>query len=199
MLNQLTLTLFQNKKLLIPHVGAFQIQQHPARLDFAERLLHAPYSEVLFRANQTDHSEAVDEKDLQTFGSQLKAHLNKKPFVWPGIGTIEKINGQLVFKPVPITGMAPVTANKVLRENREHAVLVGDMEKSSTDTSFSDKATDRKQSFLWIGWLLVLLALLFIGFLFYKKAIRPGASQFRISHSSLLEQINVAGNNSSSI
>lgn len=200
MLDQLTLRLFQNKKIVIPYVGTFEVQHHPAKLEFAERLLHAPYTEILFHANpQPGPSESGNDKELQEFGSKLNAHLDQKPFVWAGLGTLEKVNQQVVFQQLPSARMTPVTANKVLRENREHAVLVGDTEKSSTDTSANNAAIDRKRNLLWIGWLLVLLALLFIGVLFYKKAIRPGASQFRISYSSVPGQIKSARADSSSI
>ena len=177
MLQTLTAQLLQNKQLHIPHVGSFNMQQHSAVLNFAERLIHPPYAEITFKS-QTDFNhtalsdiDAVDlsNEEIEQFGLGLRKSLSASPFYWTGLGTFELENEQVVFQPESLATLTPVPANKVIRENREHAILVGDQERSSADTSFINESSVKSRNWLWIGWVLVLLAALAITWHLYKE------------------------------
>ena len=183
MLQTLTAHLLQSNQLHIPYVGLFRIEHNSAVLHFADRLLEAPYSKISFEPVDSSHdfkhefaaSDNSYEERITDFGQNLKNSLAASPFIWSGVGTLEIQNYQVVFQPEVNIPLSPVTANKVLRENRQHAILVGDQEQNSTDTSFIAEGTNKKKTWLWIGWIIFLIALLLIGWMLYKDGALFGS------------------------
>ena len=183
MLQKLTAQLMQTNKLHIPHIGLFRIEHHSAVLHFADRSLDAPYYKISFEPLDSNHNvsnEFVEEDNafrqrITDFGENLKKSIIDAPFLWSGVGTLEIQNEQVVFQPVNTLLLSPVPANKVLRENRQHAILVGDQEQSSADISFIGEGMEKKKTWLWIGWIILLIAMLVIGFIIYKEGSSFGS------------------------
>ncbi|HVG40442.1 MAG TPA: hypothetical protein VM888_02430, partial [Chitinophagaceae bacterium] len=85
--------------------------------------------------------------------------------------------------------LQPVAANKVIKENAQHAVLVGEQEmQSGSMENVRTIAHDKKKRPVTtiIGFVLLLLSLLFLGYYFYtnrdtnsntglKTGIKPAA------------------------
>lgn len=184
MLQTLTAYLLQTNKLYIPHVGTFRVDHQPAVLHFADRLLYPPQSNIFFKA-VTDAQkndtvlfvgENFSEEALSDFGQKLINGLAAGPFIWPGVGTLELRDDRVFYQPESSLGFLPVPANKVLRENRQHAILVGDQEHSSADISFMGKGVaGKKRTWLWVGWLLLLIALFLIGWIIFKEGALFGS------------------------
>lgn len=187
MLETLTAHLLQTNKLHIPYVGTFRVENQPAVLHFADRLLYPPQSKIIFEAttdsDRTDPDfmagENLSEDTMTAFGQKLRNRLATGPVIWSGVGTLELTGNQIFYHPHHTHGLLPVPANKVLRENRQHAILVGDQQHSSADISFMEEGVNKKKTWLWVGWLLLLIALLLIGWILYKEGA-PFGSKIRV-------------------
>lgn len=185
------------KQLSLQGIGTFSVEQLPARLDFPNRLLHAPQSILHFSttAKQDDAFEqwlsselhishaSVKEK-LQTLVQQLQQNLSGNHAVeWKGIGIFSTDENKLLhFTPAFETVVSlPVKAEKIIRKNAEHIVRVGEDEKTNTEMEellFGE--TKKKISSFWM----IALVLLLIGIAgaWYYASVKPGG-------------INTGGNN----
>jgi hypothetical protein len=179
----LTKYLLYYKRVSIPNIGSFIIEQQPAELNFVERLIQPPGYRVVFKNNEavdedlvtfigfnTDNDVSTARTKLELFGRELKNKLKEAPFTWNGIGELEYTDS-VVFHPREIKNpLQPVAANKVIKENAQHAVLVGEQEmQSGSMENVRTIAYDKKKRPVTaiIGFVLLLLSLLFLGYYFY--------------------------------
>ena len=191
MFPSLTQYLLQYKKVAIPHVGQFELVSKPAALDIADRLIYfksyaahfkqedgveAHQLHYLALSAQTD--ETIVSEQLQAFGTQLKQHIQAQGFEWKGIGRLEwsGTNG-IAFQPsaIQVAGWQPVPANKVLRENVPHTVLVGEQEVQYTTSQQEVLPTDtrKRRRAVWIvAGLLAIAAAAFIAYYFYTHGLK---------------------------
>ncbi len=195
MLAQLTSYLFQYKTVSIPHVGSFVLQKQPPQLNFAERLIHPPSYVVLYNeaVQVAEHqlqyiTDALPDRtsilqQLEQFGKALKRRIEKGVFTWNGIGQLHLINDKVVFEPQEInTGLQPVAAHKVIRENASHVVLVGDQERKSNEIKpvqahdASQEIRRKRNNTVLIGWIIVAASVVFILFYFFTHGFRAEQS-----------------------
>lgn len=188
MLYSLTESLFRTHRLSVPYVGSFTLHYVPARLDFADRLLHAPSYDIAFSEDWQKGDTAVDAQ-LLDFGKALQQQIKQQAFHWTGLGKLEFNDDRIVFQPEKQSYLSPVAANKIIRENSQHAVLVGEREMHSGDTSYITEKKGAVSYLMLIGWIILGLAILFIGYYLYKHhfAVSATGSQVR----ALLEQPNI--------
>jgi hypothetical protein len=181
----LTKYLLHYKKVSIPNIGSFIIEQQPAELNFIDRLIQPPHYKVVFKDNEaidddlvtfiganTDIDFSSARQKLELFGNALKSKLLEAPFVWNGIGRLEYTDG-VIFHPKEIeTALQPVVANRVIRDNAQHAVLVGEQEMQSGSVeqakTINEGNTPGSVTQL-VGWLLLAVAVAFIGYYFYTQ------------------------------
>jgi hypothetical protein len=188
-LTTLTTYLLQHKQVVIPGIGSFELKHQPATLDFASRLILPPGEAVVYDQNDTVNdqqlaflSEAMNmgvaevNQQLQTLGRQLKQGLSQKAFEWGGIGRLEQGTSGIVFHSLLQNKLAPVEAHKVMRENATHTITVGDKEMQSHEAAGLLQEETPRSYFMIIVWILIALALLFIGYLFYTKGFSPLSS-----------------------
>ncbi len=190
MFSHLNAYLLQSKQVFIPSVGTFELRYQPATLNFAERIIEPPVHIIFYLKEGsisehqlsylvaqlgTEQEEA--EKELSRFGQALKYKIAQSDFYWNGLGQLKWIDESIVFKPEQATVLAPVAAHKIIREGATHGVLVGETERHSSDTSYigETKASSRSYAHI-IGWILVLLAALLIGYQLYKNNFHPYSS-----------------------
>lgn len=190
MLTTLTTYLLQHKQVTIPHIGSFIVKHQPATLEFASRLILPPAEEVVYDQNDTvtDQQKAflsevmnisageVSQR-LETLGRQLKESLARQSFEWRGIGRLEQqgMSG-IVFNSLFQNKLKPVEAHKVMRENVSHSVTIGDKEMQLHEAAELLQEETPKSYLMVIVWILIALALLFIGYLFYTKGFSPLSS-----------------------
>ena len=165
MLNHLTTYLLQYKKVSIPHVGTIQITQRPPQLDVVDKLIQPPSYLVEFRKEEeiTDHQirflddvlkKGKDDilNDLRFFGDKLQEKINGPGFEWEGLGTITRSTQSI---PLFINALEAIPAQKVMRQDAEHNVLVGDHQMTSTQIaeqrSESEMATKKRSIYVIIG------------------------------------------------
>lgn len=190
---QLTKYLFQYKELNIPAVGAFKLVEVPASVDVVNKLMLPPGYDVQFSEyhNVREHqlsflstslhcNKEEAHLELEKFGDSLKSQLYKGSFSWKGLGTLELAEGGIInFQAAPQMGqlLSPVPAERVHRDRNQQTVLIGDKEIQTGQEEYMEEAPPRKRSVvLIIAWILVLLSLLFIGYHFYTKGLKPSSS-----------------------
>lgn len=190
MLQQLNQYLFQFRVLTLPSFGTIKLEAQPARLDVVEHLIYAPALQPHF----TNHDDVSDhqveyfsaalqkeEADVEGFfisaGEALLRRAEKEgTFHWTGIGTFEYSNNKLYFNPEQATALAPVQAKRVMRENVQHSVLVGDQVVMSDPNA--EVLEERRQRDYWViaAWIIAVLAVLFIAYFIFQQQGSPQAS-----------------------
>lgn len=196
MLQQIHHYLFQYKTVAIPEVGTFEVAHAPATLDVANQMVAAPQPVITFSPQSAvsqhqlqafadalgnDAEEAGHE--LARFGEAFRNGLVQQPFIWEGVGAFRIAgNNQVQFSPNGSGGLLlPVPAQKVLRENVQHNVLVGDQELQYSAGEFEDIFNDAPSRpwLLAVCWIVVACAAAFIAYYLYVHNWSVQASGMR--------------------
>lgn len=186
------------KQVSIKDVGTFSVEELPARLDFPNRLLHAPEyilhfntkwsDDVLFEQwaqQQLGLSQQEIKDQLQNLSAEFKRTLSdKKELAWNAIGYFSLKDQQHIHfsSSFETVKRPPVTAEKVIRKNAQHSIRVGEQEKTNVEMEELLQIQSRKTLNLW--WLAALalfltafLAILFIANYQTKQWNRQGNSE----------------------
>ena len=160
-----------HKRVSLKGIGSFSVEHLPARLDFPNRLLHAPETILHYTSEAEEEDgtfdqwlvqelrQSIDEiKTLrQNFTEEFKRILNSKNEVeFAGIGRFEKDGNQLIHFTSAfetIVGM-PVVAEKIIRKNTSHSIRVGEEEKTNVEMEELLLRKHRKPLNLW--WLIAI-------------------------------------------
>ena len=187
--------LILHKQLTIPGIGTFLLERKPANIDFVNKIADPPaYTVALHHGNTTpsknifnwlasvlDISErdalnrfndfAVDIKDRVLAGDKLQ---------WNGIGILSKgMAGEIRFESSlkDMKAGTPVPAIKVIRENAEHTVRVGEQQKTSSEMiEILAPAEEKKTNWWGIALVAGLLAFIFIALYFSSKGLTASSA-----------------------
>jgi len=167
----------------IPHVGSFEIVQQPPQISIGEKLCSAPFyttkylkhdavpeHQFNFFACSAHQGKEKLMQDLFLFGENLKSRIQKDPFQWNGFGILSFSSDEIVFEPLQIklNSLLTLPAEKIIRENVQHSMLVGDQQMTSKQVNdVLNKPSYKKTLFLTIGWILLIVALITIFILLY--------------------------------
>lgn len=194
MLHPLTNYLLQYKQVCIPHVGTLRLVPHPPTLNVADKILEPPFYTVKIAGdeNPSDHqlnylqNAAKDgtavQLSLHYFGNDVKKKMNDGGYDWEGIGTL-KNNGE----PLRLTTAAlqPIKAEKVIRRDAVHNVLVGDKEMTSAQAveqnTVALRSAKKPSAAVLIGWVLLALAIVAIAVLLYLGGFDAKAAGSKLS------------------
>lgn len=130
-----------NKKVGIPGLGSFSLQEIPASLDFVKGLLRAPQSKIVFTKSNADTVDKslfiylgremqVEEwqvaRKFQEFTAAIKSNLdNNKAVELPGIGKLQKgYDDELMFIADTDATLVPAADIKLNNTNDSRANLV---------------------------------------------------------------------------
>lgn len=154
------------------------------QLNVAEKLISSPafiirlgtYGEVSdhqfhFFASQGVESENL-RQELFSFGERMKKRIQSSPFYWKGLGTLRYDSNEMLFEPdeMKLGSLQAVPAQKVLRENVQHQVLVGDQEMTSQQvTDVLNTVEYKRPWFIIAGWILLILAVVAIVIYLYMN------------------------------
>ncbi len=132
--------------------------------------------------NHISETEAADR--FNDFVYDLKKELEAgKKITWEGVGVFKKeTTGEIKFegRKKESSGLGEVIAKKVIRENAEHTMLVGEVEKTSTQMTemlSGDIDIKRKRSHWWL-WPLVaiIMIVIFLGWYFSEHGISSSST-----------------------
>ncbi|MBS1760691.1 MAG: hypothetical protein JST23_11270 [Bacteroidetes bacterium] len=180
MYSELYRYLITHNQLILPGIGVLSLNRKSAESDFVHRqILPSSYSVSLEETNEQPTTNfykwlssafSISDKDaiirFNDFVFGLKKQLNEGAIInWDKIGILKNgLSGTINFKAEEYaTDETPVTAEKVIRENTEHKILVGEEEKSSLEMGQILNPSITKKSYWWIAPLiLIVLSLVFI-------------------------------------
>lgn len=193
MFQQLTKYLTQFKQVSIPEVGSFELVYRSATLDVGKKLLQPPsyftnYSnsdfvkehQLNFLAANLQTDKPSVEKQLAQFGKELKKRIQAGSFLWKGIGRLENKDTQILFHPYlsdAPAGLQPLNAEKIIREDALHTVLVGEREvqKSHLQETVIDSFRKKPVAII-VGCILAAIAVGFILYMLYKGNFQATAT-----------------------
>ena len=179
-----------HKQLNIPGIGTFLVERKPADIDFVGKIVNPPaYTIALHHGNTTPSKKVfnwlsdvfnISERDALSRFNDFAFELRDKVMAgdklqWDGIGTLSKgLAGEIRFD-ASLKGMSigePIPANKVIRENAQHTVRVGEDQKTSTEMIEWLSPAEEKKSYWWAAALIIgLLAFVFIAWYFSTKGL----------------------------
>lgn len=206
MIDILNKYLFQHSGINVPGLGTIFIERTPAKSDFVNRQIFPP--EFIFRFDKYYDTpdkdffaylssgmsipdyEAIQEYNqfAQDFRSKIK--LDDKA-IWKDVGMfIKNSSGDIEFQQLPLYQnlYEPVIAERIVRSDTSHAILVGDQEKTNFEmtellrekTNFETTALlnednqpkiVRKQAWPLYAIIFFAVAVIFLIFHFYKYGI----------------------------
>ena len=194
MLNLLTKYLLQYRRVSIPSVGTITLVHQPAQLNIADKLILPPAFVAEIGEDETvpDHQlsylsaalqaeGAVVSQQLASLGERLKERIQAGGFYWKGIGLIREKREPMRLA---LPALGPVPAERVLRPEAEHNVLVGNQHLTSTQITalkeeVEEVAEKERSVFVVVGWVVLFLAVLYIIFVLYQGKFRMGATGSR--------------------
>jgi len=187
----LTKYLIRHKRVCIPHVGTFEIVQQSPQLNVVDKLIippafkaryieqdAVPEHQFDFFASSKEEKEKI-RQELFSFGEKLRNQINQSSFYWNGFGTLRYKSNRVIFEPevIPLSSFQPVVAEKVLRENVQHNVLVGDQEMTSSQVNEAlSKQEYKRPWFIIAGWIIFIVAVLAIIIFLYLKNFQTAST-----------------------
>ena len=166
--------LFQNKICRLPGIGTLVMVAHSAETDFVNTRIKSPSETIDFIV------DGYDEKGFNEFSAiseLLQKNLDENgSFLLRGIGTFTKDKAEKIrFVPIPIAPIftPPIAAERVIRQDAAHAILVGDQQTTNVEMTeyFSEQQPLKDHWWIWA----IALAAIGIGvllFYFYQHGFK---------------------------
>jgi hypothetical protein len=184
----LTEYLVQARNVTIPHIGSLSLEHRPASWHPVDQVLQGPsyhialaetgspsLNQLEFLAASIGADEPQASEQLDQFGRKLKDQVQQSDFSWPGVGKFYWQDGAVALQAIALEP-EPLRAERVIREDARHTVRVGEQE---VDSSFHEERVvvdDTRQEALWLAWVCIALAVLFISFVLYSGGFSPQAN-----------------------
>ena len=179
--------LIQNKSISIPGLGTIYLERLPAMNDFTNRQIQPPsyrfrfdkYFDApdkdffTFLATHKNIPEYEAIKQYNEFAYDLRNRIRREQkFTWPDIGILSKeMSGEIHFESSSLnTFLPPVKATRVIRQDVQHPILVGDQEMTTQDMSemLSEETYVEKESWWTYALIFFAIALCLLFFHFFR-------------------------------
>jgi hypothetical protein len=188
--------LVQHKSLSIPGLGTIYVERKPAQSDFVNKQIIGPSYHYRFDryfdapdkdffAYLAAQKEIADYEAIRWYNEwayDLRNKLRTEHEVkWDNIGTLKTdITGEIVFEAQQhlVTYLDPVKAERVIRTNAQHTMLVGDKEVTNTAmTNYLNEETVYVEKESWWIYALILatVAAIVIFFHFFQNGVHSGS------------------------
>jgi hypothetical protein len=180
--------LILHKQLAVPGIGTFFVEKNAAEILFTEKAVNPPYYSIsLQHGLQTPSSKLfqwladvfnIGESDAENRFTDFSVNLKQQveagnKTTWPGVGIISKgLAGEIRFESAMKKKMVgqPVKAEKVLRQQAEHTVRVGEQEKTSAEMIELLNPVAAKRPYWWITALVLTgLGIFYTAYYFYTN------------------------------
>ncbi|MEO6731006.1 MAG: hypothetical protein ABIN01_07295 [Ferruginibacter sp.] len=166
-------TLFQNKICRLPGIGTLLMLAHPAATDFGNALIKSPLETIDFIAEQSEENAF---NEFSAISELLKKNIAENgDFLLKGIGIFSRDNkGVIQFAPISIDPVftPSLTAERVIRQDAEHAIVVGDQRTTNVQMTeyFSEQEPLKDKWWVWaIG--LAALGIILLLVYFYRYGL----------------------------
>ncbi len=195
MLQLLTRYFFKHNTVTIPHVGTLVLKEQPAYLKIAEKTIHPPVYSITYNeknsvderqirilSDETGADNSTIENDLSQLGKKIAEFLHtEEDFYWKGIGKFRSIDEKTSFESIAGNHFSPpVSAQRVIRQNVQHKVLVGDSTITSHHSDNTVTLRLKKRSVRLLPyWIILLFGILFILFHFYKEGFNTSSAGYK--------------------
>ncbi len=182
--------LLQNKSISIPGLGTIYIERIPAQSDFVNKQLLPPAYHYRFdkyfdtpgkdffsfvaALEQTHDFEAMKRFNEWALNVKNKVTSINQTVTLEGIGIMTRDeSGNIVFEPTekPKTFDVPIAAERIIRSNASHVMLVGDKETTTEAmTDYYNVETHKEKKSWWLyALILAAIALTMILFGYYSS------------------------------
>jgi hypothetical protein len=182
--NLITTYLLQKSSVSIPGLGTIYVERSPARSDFINKQLLPPsyhfrfdkyfdapgkdfFNYLAARKNIEDY-EAI--KLYNEWALTLRNNIGSEPSTIRGIGLLKRdLSGEVVFEPeTPLDSTSiAVPAQRIVRTNAKHTMLVGDKEVSNVEmTDYLHEEVHKEKTSWWI-YALIIAAVALTAILFH--------------------------------
>jgi hypothetical protein len=179
--------LIKFRKIDLPGIGGVALRMQPAQTEFADHHFLPPqyffsfekmedvppeklFSWLAVHFNITEQEAVIRFTDfIFEMNRQLK---EGRAIHWHRVGTLQKeFSGEIKFESEnDLPWLEGVVAEKVIRENAEHTILVGESEKTSTQmTELLHPDASVKRTHWWIWPLAVILAIIIVLGLYFSQ------------------------------
>lgn len=195
--------LIKYKKLVLPGIGTIALHLRPSISEFADRAFSPPgYFFTLERADEVprgklfswlaSHFSITDSEAVIRFNEfvfDLTRKLKQgKEIHWQKVGSFQKeLTGEIKFTSAKeeLSWLENVPGEKIIRENVEHRMLVGEVEKTSTEMNKLLSSATIEKKYQWWFWpaVVVVAILIFLGWYFstYGMTNAPTGNHSNIS------------------
>jgi hypothetical protein len=136
--------------LVLPGIGNFKVETSDSQIDFANRTIVSAQNKITFgndrlQPEKNFYNFLADELNINEeqatisfaiFTSEIRNDLDAdKPVYFKGIGTLTREKSRTIaFQSETLPSFYPVvTAEKIIRKNVGHTILVGEKEKTSDE------------------------------------------------------------------
>ena len=188
--------LVQHKSLSIPGLGTIYVERKPAQTDFVNKqIIPASYHyrfDRYFDAPDKDfftylaaQREIADYEAIRWYNEwayELRNKIRTQHEVkWDKVGTLRTdVSGEIVFEAQPnlVGFLDPVPAERVIRSNAQHTMIVGDREvtnKAMTDYLKEETVFVEKESWWIYALILAAAAIVAIFFHFFQHGFHSGS------------------------
>jgi hypothetical protein len=188
--------LVQHSSLSIPGLGTIYVERIPAQSDFVNKQIIPPSYHYrfdrYFDAPDKDfftylaaQKEIADYEAIRWYNEWAYELRNKirteQEVIWENVGVLRTdVSGEVVFeaKQNLIRFLAPVPAERVIRTNVQHTMLVGDREvtnKAMTDYLKEETVYVEKESWWIYALILGTIAIVVIFFHFLQRGVHSGS------------------------
>ncbi len=173
----ITSYLVQKKECSLPGIGHFRINTRPADLDIANKQLHPPTDEIIFKEEevhlrndlvgyvsmQKNIHENNAAENINNWCGTIKDKLEAGEIIYfEPIGSLQKNSAGNIFfhKKNEFLLYDIMPAERVIHKNEEHSVLVGDKETTSAvmNEFYKEDVVIKKKPW-WKIWSIILFLL----------------------------------------
>lgn len=179
--------LLQHKSVSIPGLGTIYVERIPAQSDFVNRQLLPPAYHLRFdkyfdappkeffaflaAKNNVQDYEAI--RQYNEWAQELRNGLGAEQTIrLEAIGSLKRDgSGDIVFEPVSAikTYDIPIPAERIVRTNARHTMIVGDRETNTVEMSDYLQVVHKEKASWWLYALIIAaIALVLIFFHYYR-------------------------------
>ena len=193
------------RQISLPGIGSISIKKETGNYDFGDKQITSPVYSFIFDqgndqpskklfawlANSLGITEWDAIRSVNDFAYSIKQSISETGQMnWNNVGLFKRnlsdkyhLESSVIYLPGVLE---PVKAEKVIRNQSEHTILVGEQERSAMEMEKFYITDEPKRDYSWvIAIVITIVSLMFIGWHFSEKGFKPSSAG---NHSILKEK-----------